>query len=244
VAPQQQQAEQPGISSGIVGMLSVFIDPGRTAKGVTAKFAWLWPLITLAVVYMVFGYLMLPYTIQVVNARIDQALAQQGAPPERAETVRNITLMFTRAAFLFTPLIIIGFLALFAWLVLVTGSMVGLRAKFREVFALMSACSLIPALQYIAAYVVVRAKGDEITSQEQLTPPFGADIFFPDIHGGLLALLNFFSIFEIWYLIVFTIGLAALAKTSKGKAFAAITPAWVLPLLLRVIQAALQGTNS
>ncbi|HTR37459.1 MAG TPA: YIP1 family protein [Bryobacteraceae bacterium] len=244
MAPQHQKMEQPGISSGVVGMLSVFIDPGRTARGVAAKLSWLWPVITLAIVYMVFGYLMLPYTMQVVDARLNQALAQQGAPAERVEAARNITLMLTRVAFLFTPVLIIGFLALFAWLVMVMGSMAGLRAKFRDVFALMSACSLIPALQYIAAYIVVRAKGDEITSQEQLTPPFGLDIFFPDIHGPLLALLNFFSIFQIWYLIVFTIGLAALAKTSKGKAFAAITPAWVLPLLLRVIQAALQGTTS
>ncbi len=158
-------------------MLSVFIDPGRTARGVAAKLSWLWPVITLAIVYMVFGYLMLPYTMQVVDARLNQALAQQGAPAERVEAARNITVMITRVAFLFTPVLIIGFLALFAWLVMVMGSMAGLRAKFRDVFALMSACSLIPALQYIAAYIVVRAKGDEITSQEQLTPPFGSGYF-------------------------------------------------------------------
>jgi fumarate reductase subunit C len=62
----------------------------------------------------------------------------------------------------------------------------------------------------------------------------------PNAHGALFALLNFFSIFEVWYLIVLTLGLAALAKVSKGKAFFAITPAWVLLLLFRVVQALLQ----
>jgi len=244
VAPQQQQAgEEAGASSGLAGMLSVFIDPARTARGASAKLAWLWPVITLAIIYMVFGYLMLPFTLQAIDARLTQAIQQQGAPAERLEAARNITMMITRVAFVFTPLVIIGFLALFAWLVMVTGSMVGLRAKFREVFALMSACSLISGLQYIATYIVLRTKGDEITSQEQLTPPFGLDIFLQDVHGPLLALLNFFSIFEIWYLIVFTVGLAALAKTSKGKAFAAITPAWLIPLILRMIQAAVQGAS-
>ena len=235
--------EQQGAASGLAGMFSVFIDPAGTAKRVPAKLSWLWPVITISIIYVVFGYLMLPYTIQMIDARLNQAMAQQGTPPERMEAARNITLMITKVAFAFTPVIIIGFLALFAWLVTVTGSMVGLRAKFRDVFSLMAACSLIPALQYIAGYIVIHTKGDEVTSQEQLTPPFGLDIFLQNVHGPLLALLNYFSIFQIWYLVVFTIGLAALAKSSKGKAFAAITPAWVLPLILRMIQAALQGAT-
>jgi Yip1 domain len=235
--------EQQGAASGLVGMFSVFIDPAGTAKRVPAKLSWLWPVITISIIYVVFGYLMLPYTIQMIDARLNQAMAQQGTPPERMEAARNITLMITKVAFAFTPVIIIGFLALFAWLVTVTGSMVGLRAKFRDTFSLMAACSLIPALQYIAGYIVIHTKGDEVTSQEQLTPPFGLDIFLQNVHGPLLALLNYFSIFQIWYLVVFTIGLAALAKSSKGKAFAAITPAWVLPLILRMIQAALQGAT-
>jgi len=127
---------------------------------------------------------------------------------------------------------------LLAWLVSMMGSMTGARAKFRNVFSLMASCSLIQALQSIAVYIVVRAKGDEIRSVEQLTPPFGLDIFLQDLHGTLFAVVNFFSIFEIWYIVVLGVGLAALAKSSKGKAFAAITPAWVLPLLLRMIQLA------
>jgi fumarate reductase subunit C len=57
----------------------------------------------------------------------------------------------------------------------------------------------------------------------------------------LFGLVNYFSIFTIWYLIVLTFGMAALGKSSKGKAFFAITPAWVLPLLLRVVTAMFQS---
>src|SRR5260370_38731724 len=84
-------------------------------------------------------------------------------------------------------------------------------------FSIMAACSLIPALQYAATYVVLRSKGDEITNQEQMTPPFGLDIFV-NPHGPLLAMLNFFSIFEIWYLVIFGLTLAYLTGSSKGKA--------------------------
>lgn len=232
-----------GIASGLVGMLNVFIDPAATAKRVPAKLFWLWPLITLTIIYVVFSYLMLPYTLQLVDARINQQMQQRGLPPEQVERAKRIADTFSQFTGLITPVVVIGVIALLAWLVTLTGSMAGLRAKFRDVFSLMAACALIPALQYIANFIVIRAKGDEIQSPEQLTPPFGIDIFFQSAHGALLAFLNFFSIFEIWYLVVLLFGLAYLAGASKGKAFVAIAPAWILPLLFRVIGAAIGAAS-
>jgi len=229
-------ADTPSVASGLVGMFNVFVDPGATAKRIPAKFSWIWPLLTISVIYVVFGFLMLPYTMQLADIAIADRIAQQGLKAEQAERAQSIAHMFSQIAVGMTPVILMLVTVLLAWLVSGMGSMTGVRAKFRDVFALMAACALIPAIQYVAAYIVVRAKGDEIRSVEQLTPPFGLDIFLQDLHGPLLAIVNFFSIFEIWYLIVLTVGLAHLARSSKGAAFAAITPAWVLPLLLRVGQ--------
>ena len=240
---ERNQTAEPKLSigDGIVGMLNVFVDPKGTAKRVPAPLSWLWPVIALSIIYAIFGYLMLPYTLALIDLRMNQQMSQNNVPVEQIEHARTITHAVTQYSVAATPLIVIGLLALFAWLVSVMGSIAGLRAKFRDIFSLMAAAALIPALQYIAVYVVVHAKGDEITSQEQLTPPFGLDIFLQNIHGALLALVNFFSIFEIWYLIVITVGLASLAKTSKGKAFFALTPAWLLPLILRVVQGMFQS---
>jgi hypothetical protein len=229
--------ENPGVASGLVGMWNAFVDPMGLAKRVKAKLFWLWPLITICIVYIVMGYLMLPYTMQLVDFSMQQRAASQSIPPERMETARNMAHTFSQVGIAFTPVFVVGILALLAWLVVVTGSMVGLRAKFRDVFSLMAACSLITALQVIAAYIVVRTKGDEIQSPEQLMAPFGADIFIQDVHGALLAFLNFFSIFEIWYLVILGLSLAYLTGSSKSKAFIAITPAWLVPLLLAVVRA-------
>jgi hypothetical protein len=207
-----------GPMSGLIGMLNVFVDPGATAKRVPAKLFWLWPLITLAIIYMVFSYLMLPYTLQLVDARINQQMQQRGLAPDQIERARHMADTFSQFTGFVTPVIIIGILALLAW-------------------------SLISALQYAATYIVIKTKGDEIQSPEQLQPPFGIDIFFQSAHGALLAFLNFFSIFEIWYLVVLVFGLAYLTGSSKGKAFAAITPAWVLPLIFRVVGAMIGGTS-
>jgi hypothetical protein len=228
------------IGDGLVGMLNVFVDPKATAKRIPAPFSWLWPLIVLIVTYGAVGVLTAPYAISIADAQI----AQRGLPPEQAENARRITHVISQVTPIATPVFILLFLAFFAWLAVAIGSIAGVRAKFRDMFSLMAACGLITALQAIATVIVVRTKGDEITSQEQLAPPFGLDIFLQNIHGPLLGLVNFFSIFEIWYLVVLTIGLAALAKTTKGKAFFAISLSWVVPLIIKVVQAMMQPSAS
>lgn len=238
---QEQKSEQKlSVGDGIIGMLNAFVDPAATAKRVPAPLSWLWPTIVLIVVYVAVGVLTGPYAVSIADAQI----AQRGLSPDQAEGARRITHLISQITPIATPVFILLFLAFFAWLAVVIGSMAGLRAKFRDLFSLMASCGLIIALQSIATVIVVRVKGDEITSQEQLTPPFGLDIFLQNIHGPLLALVNFFSIFEIWYLVVLTIGLAALAKTTKGKAFFAISVTWVVPLMIRVVQAMFQPGSS
>ena len=229
------------VGDGFIGMLNVFVDPKTTAKDVPAPLSWLWPLITLTIIYIVTGYLMLPYIMNLIDVRINQQISQQNTPVEQAERARTVAHAIYQFYPLAIPVIVVVFILFFGWLVSAMASMAGLRTKFRDVFSLMAACSLIPALQSIATYIVLRAKGDEITSQDQLTPPFGLDIFLQNIHGGLLGLVNFFSIFQIWYLVVLTLALAYLGKSTKGKAFFAITPAWLLPLVIRVIQGMFQG---
>jgi Yip1 domain len=231
--------ENPSIGSGMVGMFNAFVDPAGLAKAVKAKLSWLWPLIIVSIIFVVFGYLMMPYTLQLGEVR----LAQQNVPPERLENARNMTRTITQVFVYLVPVFIVLFTMLGAWLVAVTGSIVGLRAKFRDIFSLMMATSLIASLQYIATYIVLRSKGDEITSQEQMTPAFGLDIFIP-AHGVLLTLLNFFSIFQIWSLVILALALASLTGSSKGKAFAAITPAWLIPLIFRIIGSMFGGGGS
>jgi Yip1 domain len=228
--------ENPSVASGITGMFNAFVDPAGLARAAKAKLFWLWPLIVLLIVFMVMGYLMLPYSLQLMDAK----MAAGGMPPEQLENARNMAHKFAPVGVPLTPIIIILVIMLCSWLVSVTGSVLGVRAKFRDVFSISMACSLIGCLQYIATYIVLRTKGDEIVTQDQLTPAFGLDIFVP-AHGVLLAILNYFSIFQIWSLVIMGLALASLTGASKGKAFAAITPAWLIPLILRILSAVFSG---
>src|SRR5215472_5527873 len=115
--------ENAGVASNFAGMLNAFVDPAGTARRVPAKLFWLWPVITLAVIYLVFGYLMLPYVMQMVDMRMSQQMSQANLPAERIESARRVAHMFTQFSFAFTPVVIIAIIALMAWLVGVTGSM-------------------------------------------------------------------------------------------------------------------------
>ncbi len=218
-------------TDGLVGMMNVFVDPATTASKVPSRLSWLWPVLVLTIGYLVFAYLMMPYSLQLMDA----TLAKQNVPAESLDRTRSMMHMTARITTPMTPLFVIGFIALFALLIKVAYTMMDIRPKFRDVFSLLASCSLIGMLQYIAGYFVIRAKGDQIESSEQMTPPFGLDIFFSGIHGPLFGFLSFFSIFEIWFLVVLCIGLAYLTRSSKTKALLAITPAWLIPLVFRII---------
>jgi hypothetical protein len=44
--------------------------------------------------------------------------------------------------------------------------------------------------------------------------------------------------------VMLALALASLAGSSKGKAFAAITPAWLIPLIFRIIGSMFGGGSS
>ena len=224
------------VMDGFVGMMNVFVDPAATARRVPARLSWLWPVLVLTIVYLVFAYQMLPYALQLMDA----TLAQRNIPAENMERTRSMMHMTTTFTTPLTPVFVIGFMCLIAALIKVVYSMMDVKTRFRDVFSLLAACSLIPMLQYVASYFVLRMKGDPITSPEQITPPFGLDIFFSGIHGPAFALLSFFSIFQIWFIVVLAFGLAYLTGTSKTKALLASTPAWLIPLAFRLMGALFQ----
>ncbi len=232
--------EQPApvkasISDVVSGMLNAFIDPAAMAKQAAKKGFWIGPILLLSVVAVVFSLLTVPIALRVT---------QLNPPPNLTHEQFERAYPMMKTAYygfsLGSPIIIVTLLLLSAWLVGVLGSITGVEAKFSGIFSLMSACSLISMLQIVASYIVLSLKGDDIQSVQELQPPLGLDIFFGGLKGVPYAILNFFSIFEIWFIVVLGLGLASLSRTSKGKAFLAITPAWLLPLLLRMLGAALQ----
>jgi len=223
-------SEKATFSDALSGMLNAFVDPQATAKQAVKKGFWIWPLLILCVAVGIYSWLLAPIRLQVMQTNPPPNLTH-----EQFEKAYPVIKTFTYAGVIIGPVIVILMALLSAWLVNLTCTVVGVQTKFRHVFSLVTACSLITILQLVASYIVIRMKGEDIQSVQELQPPFGLDIFFSGLKGPLLAILNFFSIFQIWYILVLGLALAYMARTSKGKAFAAITPGWLVPLLFMVV---------
>lgn len=230
-APPPQPAAN--LKEGILGLLNVYIDPVGTARRVQLKWFWIYPLIVLSIVTAIVLLQLIPFTLQAT--RVDPPNGVSGAQLEQALKFTSIGLEI--GAYV-SPLIILLFTCIGALLVMALGAIVDARVRFSTLLSLLLTCGMISTLQQVAAVIVLRSKGlDDIASRQQLQVPLGLDIFIPAT-GALGGLLNFFSIFMIWYIVMLGLTYSHLAKVSKGKAFFATSGAWVLFMLMAVVGAA------
>jgi hypothetical protein len=221
------------LKEGILGLLNVYIDPVSTARRVQLKWFWIYPLIVLSIVSTIVQSQLIPFTLQAM--RMDPP---NGASGEQLDRILSMTSTVSHVAAYCSPLIILLFTAIAALLVMALGAIVDARVRFPTLLSLLLTCGMISTLQYVAQVIVLKAKGlDDIQSMRQLQVPLGLDIFIPAT-GALGGLLNFFSIFMIWYIVMLGLTYAHLAKVSKGKAFFATSGAWVLFMVLAVVGAA------
>ncbi len=220
---------------GISGMFNAFIDPAATARNMRSPWAWIFPFLAICIATTFITLAMIPITLNVMRMN-----PPNGATGEQLNRILSVTGTIMHGTAYGSPIMIGIFLAIFAALILAMCSIFSIKTKFRDVFSVLCACGMITLLQAVAGYLVIRAKGADIQSMQQLKPSFGLDIFFADLKGPGFALLNFFSIFEIWYIIMLGLVFAYMVRTKKSQAFLATSPAWIVPLLLSVVGAMFQ----
>ena len=230
-APPPQPAAS--LKEGLLGLGNVYIDPVSTARRVQLKWFWVYPLLVLSIISTIVQLQLIPFTMQAM--RVDPP---NGVSGEQLDRVLSMTSTVSNIAAYCSPILILLFTAIAALLVMAVGAIVDARVRFQHLLSLLLTCGMISTLQYIAAVVVLKTKGlDDIQSMHQLQVPFGLDIFI-NATGALGGLLNFFSVFMIWYIVILGLTYSHLAKVSKGKAFFATMPAWLVPMLFAVIGAA------
>jgi hypothetical protein len=222
--------EAAGFGEQLSGMLNILIDPAAAVKQVRRKLSWLWPLLIVGVVTATLGYLNIPLAIRAL-----QMNPPGGVTAEQLERSMGMIQTMQKVGVFASPVIMAGMLAFGAAILLGSCSVLGMRATFRDLFSLACHGSLIGMLQTVAGFVVVRMKGDEIQTVEELQPSFGLGLFFHEgVSKPAMAVLNYFSIFTLWYIVILSLAVACLTGSSKGKGFAAAAPAWLIGLLFFV----------
>lgn len=238
IVPELPDERRESFADDLAGMGNFLIDPAGAAKHVFSNWFWIGPLIVVSLVGIIAGYIRIPITQHVLETMPMPA----NASPEQYE--RGIELgMKLQWIFLWcAPIAAAALYTIEALILLAMSSVMAINAKFVWLFNLAAGCSLISALAAIASIVILKAKGD-VSTMAELQPALGADIFLPEgANKYAAAFLGYFSIFEIWWIVMMVLIFSKAFRTSKGKAFAVVLPLIVLSLVLRLIFAAFQRT--
>jgi hypothetical protein len=235
-SPEIPAGQSETLAASLAGMPSFLFDPIQAAKYVRGKWFWVGPLVVFSLVSIIAGFLMMP----IVQHVLEVAPIPDGVPPERYQRGIAIGTMIQKAAIFLAPVAAAVIFSIQAAILLGASSVVSAGAKFRELFNLVAGCGLIQAVAAIAAIVVLKSKGD-ISSVAELRPALGLDISFPEgTNKFLAAFVGYFSVFEIWWIVMLLLIFSAAFRVSKAKALAVILPLVLLSLVWRIGAAVFQ----
>lgn len=220
----------PGLGRRILGMFNVFVDPHATACLIPYRWSWAPPLAFSSAVIAFTSWLNIPIALDVMRRNPPGNMSAE----QLARALPMISLTQKIAA-LAGPVIMMAILAIFAALLSAASVLLNIRSRFRDNFSLLAHAGLIGILQQLAGFIVIRLRAGEIQTIQELRPSFGLDLLLGEGSSGLLrAVLSYFSIFTVWYIVMLGLTFASLTGISKGKAFGATAPVWILSMVLAV----------
>jgi len=239
VSPEMPVAgERESIADDLIGMGSFYIDPAGAAKRVFRNWFWVGPLILFSIVSVIASRMMLP----MIQHVFEVMPIPEGVNPNQYQRGLDMGLTFQRIAMYFAPITTAIILSIQAVVIFGMCQVLGVTAKFKWIFNLVAGCLLIQMLASIASLIILKVKG-EVSTMAELRPALGLDIFLPEgTNKFLTALLGYFSVFEIWWIVMAVLVFSAAFRVSKAKGLAAVLPLVFLSIVFRVCAAALQRT--
>jgi hypothetical protein len=234
LAPDLPLEPHESFADDLAGMGSYFIDPEGAARRASHKWFWVGPLIVCSIIAIVTQLVRLPITQQVMETMP----IPNGLTEAQWTKQMQISLMVQHIAVWCSPIIVAVIYLLQAGILMAMASIMSGNAKFRTLFNIVAGCSLIATLEAIASVVVLKMKAP-VSSIAELKPPLGLDIFLSEGSSKvLMGFLSYFTVFNLWWIVMMVLVLAATLRISKGKAFAIVLPLIVLSLLLIMVGAA------
>lgn len=222
----------------LAGMGSYFIDPEGAARRAFHKWFWVGPLIVVSIIAIVTQLARLPIMQQVMETMP----IPNGLSPGQWEKQTQMSIMIQHIAVWFSPVLILIIYAFQTVVLLAMCSILTVNAKFGALFNIVAGCSLITALEAIASVIVLRMKAP-ISTLAEIKPPLGLDIFLSEgTNKFLMGFFSYFTVFNLWWIVMIVLVLAAAFRISKGKAFTIVLPLILLSLVLIMIGAAFTRT--
>ncbi|UCF05131.1 MAG: YIP1 family protein [bacterium] len=212
-------------------IMDIFIDPGKVFKRIDTGLTWWKPFILVSVVSMIIGWLMLPMRRRLLELNVT------GMPEEQLEQALQGMDRFGVIGLIAVPILLVIVLLIIAGIAHLFISFVSSDANFKKTLSLTSYTNLIPMLGQIIMVIVLRMKGIEsVESTADLQLSFSLAPLFPELAGFLKAFVESLGLFNIWFYIIFLLGIAAIFKVERSKALVPVIPIWLLTIVLTYLQ--------
>ena len=215
------------VKGGFVqSILDIFIDPMKVFHRIRGGLTWWKPFVLTAVIGIINGYLMMPFTVK----RIE--LNPSDLPPEQLQAAVERVEKFGFVGLIATPIIFLVIYLIMAGIAHIVINIMSSEASFKKTLSLVSYAGLISILGQIISTVILRMRGVEnVESMADLKVSLSLAALFPDLKGVGYAFLESLSIFSIWYYILFLLGTAVIFRMSRSRALVPVIIMWLLSFL-------------
>ncbi len=231
-------SDHDSLADNLTGIMAFLIDPGSAARRIFHQRFWIAPWILMTIVAFASSY----FTLPVVQHVLDIAPVPPGTDPAAAQKGAEMGMKIGHIAMYAAPVTTLLLFCIQAAILYGMTAVLSIRATFVNMLNLVAGCSIIQVLAAMAAVVIIRMKTD-ISTMAELRPALGLDIFMPEgTNKFLVAFLGYFSVFEIWWLVMMILVLSSAFRISKGKALLVVSPIVLISLIFRLTGTAFART--
>ncbi len=222
-----QEAVKGGFFSSLI---DIFLDPSKVFKRIDAGLQWWKAFIVLAVANAAITWYGLPLQRQLasLNPRglTDDQLARQ---LEQIDSFGWIGVVAAPIMVLVVIMIVAGFVNMMV-------NLVSARSDFKKTLSLICFTGIIGLLEQVISIVIIHLRGIEtFESRADAVVSLGPGALFPESEGLLSAVMQALSIFQIWYYIIFVLGLAFIFRMSWKKALVPAILLWAISVGLIMV---------
>lgn len=232
--PEEMEELSPSGEGGggfVASLIDIFIDPVKVFKRIKAGLPWWQPYIIVAIVIAVISYFQIP-----INRQLTM-LNERGLSAEQLETQVEIMGKFAMIGVIVAPLLVLLVYVILAALCNVTANLVSGKSSFKKMLSLLTFAGFVGLIEQSLKMLILHMRGIEnITSRDDLYSVSFSLNRFIESDGILRAVLESFSIFQIWFLILFTIGVSVVYEIDRSKAIVPTVVVWVLGVLGIMLQ--------
>jgi hypothetical protein len=212
-------------------LIDIFIDPVKVFKRIKNGLPWWQPFLVIAVASSAIAWFQGP-----INRHI-LLLNERGLPEDQLQRQVDIMDKFGFIGLIVAPVVVLIIYVVIAALCNVAANLVSGRSSFKKMMGLISFTAIIGIIEQALRLLIIHMKGIEnITSRDDLYSVSFSLTRFIDADGFLRALLDSLSIFGIWFLVLFVIGVSVIYETSRKAALVPAAVMWLLGILMSMLQ--------